>query len=106
MLSSLRTPARARKVDRWGSLVSAPIDKLLAGLDWTPMPPPEETSCGLVATHEAVLKIGGARLRCYALSDGQRVFDAGDVERFFGLEDTDASSSTYGTGAGTDTTQT
>jgi len=34
-------------------------------------------------THEGLLKIGDASLRCYVLSNGQRIFDKRDVEAFF-----------------------
>lgn len=34
-------------------------------------------------THEGVMKIGDANLRCYVLSNGMRIFDAEDVEKFF-----------------------
>lgn len=36
------------------------------------------------ATHKGTLKIGDIELDCYQLSDGQRVFDADSVMRFFG----------------------
>lgn len=35
------------------------------------------------ATHYALLDLCGFTFRCYQLSDGRRVFDADDVERFF-----------------------
>jgi hypothetical protein len=41
--------------------------------------PPE----GLYATHSGVLTIGESELRVYQLSDGTRVFDTDDVQRFF-----------------------
>lgn len=34
-------------------------------------------------THEGVMKIGDANFRCYVLSNGMRIFDAEDVEKFF-----------------------
>lgn len=33
---------------------------------------------------ESVLDIGPCKLRCYVLSDGRRIFDAKDLEVFFG----------------------
>ena len=38
-------------------------------------------------THQGVFDFAGARLRCYQLSDGQRVFDADDVEAAFGVRE-------------------
>jgi hypothetical protein len=38
-------------------------------------------------THQGVFDFAGARLRCYQLSDGQRVFDADDVESAFGVHE-------------------
>lgn len=68
--------------------MSAPIDRLLDGLDWQELPPPEHA---LVvdgdlpyATHEGTLAIGEIELRCYTLSDGTRVFDADSVVEVFG----------------------
>jgi len=82
----------AASIDAEGAeIVSAPIHRLLDTLDWTPVDKPEGVDPdGLYATHEGVLEIGGARLRCYQLSDGQRVFDAGDVAEFFGAAETTA----------------
>lgn len=65
-----------------------PADALLDSLDWTRMklPPPEQRASGLpVATHTAVLELGGHNLRCYQLSNGARLIDADDVKKFFGL---------------------
>lgn len=36
------------------------------------------------ATHSGVLTICDMRLRCHMLSNGARIFDADDLERFFG----------------------
>jgi len=64
--------------------MSSPIDRLLDTVEWRELPlPTGETE--LYATHEGELAFSDdVRLRCYVLSDGTRVFDAGDVERLFG----------------------
>lgn len=67
--------------------MNTPIEKLMDELKWTKIK--LDKSAGFkrglpVATHEAVLKIGDATIKCYLLDDGQRVLDADDVIRFFG----------------------
>jgi hypothetical protein len=60
------------------------IDKMLDSVDWTPvehLPPPTYTE--LYATHVGVLTIGDFTFKCHVLSNGQRVIDADDLERFF-----------------------
>lgn len=63
-----------------------PIDILVGAVEMTPLPVDDEPRAdGLLhATHEGVLEIGELTIRVWQLSDGQRVLDAGDVERFFG----------------------
>lgn len=62
----------------------APIETILDRLDWQEIPGDVLVDDGLpYATHSGVLDIGGFVLRCYQLSDGQRLFDAEDVERFY-----------------------
>lgn len=39
----------------------------------------------LWATHSGVLKIGDFEIRCHILSDGTRIFDAEDLEKYYGL---------------------
>lgn len=61
-------------------------DELIDTIEWTPMPPhaTDVPDDGIPwATHEGVLHIGNAQLKAYMLSNGQRVFDADDVQRFF-----------------------
>lgn len=56
------------------------IDKIV-----TPNDKPKDLKEGdLWATHSGVLKIGECELKCHILSNGERVFDAEDVEKFFG----------------------
>jgi len=69
------------------SEMKTPIGAVLDSLEWKPTGDPDqyegERAALPYATHEAVLQIGNARLRCFKLSDGQRVFDVDDVEKFF-----------------------
>jgi len=65
----------------------APIELLMDKAGWKELPQPHVSMAddpdALYATHEAVLEIGAATLRCYQLNDGQRVFGADDVGAFF-----------------------
>jgi hypothetical protein len=46
--------------------------------------PPTEHRIDLpYVTHEGVLKIGEHEIKSYILSNGERVFDADDFERFY-----------------------
>jgi hypothetical protein len=70
--------------------VSAPIDRMLETVKWKAL---DLTDCSFVgepdalyATHEGTLEIADARLRCYQLNDGQRVFDADDVAAIFSTQ--------------------
>lgn len=64
----------------------AHIESALDGVRWVAVAsePPEGSSDLPYVTHEGVLSIAGFDLRCYQLSDGQRVLDADDVRAFFG----------------------
>jgi hypothetical protein len=63
-----------------------PIDYLLDQVAWTEVWHPTPPTGPLPhVTHKGVLKIGDIELNCYVLSDGQRIFNADDVERMFGL---------------------
>lgn len=61
-----------------------PIDIMMDAVKWELVPKnesiPDET---LHATHEGRLEFLGISLKCYRLNDGQAVFDADDVQRFF-----------------------
>lgn len=59
-----------------------PIESIMDRLEWKPVVHEVEPK-GLYATHEGVLEIAGSKFRCYQLSDGNRVIDADDVEKFF-----------------------
>ena len=58
------------------------IHDLLDGVEWKFLghQEPGETPH---ATHSGVLRIGDVELRCYQLSNGQRVFDSDDVDAMF-----------------------
>lgn len=57
---------------------------MLDGIQWVPVPPPDVLEDGvLYATHEGCLEVSGAKLRCYQLNNGQRVFNPDDVYAFF-----------------------
>ncbi len=62
---------------------------MLDGIEWTASAEPisdEALRDGLpYVTHSGVLDIAGVRLRCYQLSSGERVFDAGDIEDLLGF---------------------
>lgn len=62
------------------------IEKLLEEeIEWTPLPVPEVVEGDLpYATHQGTLEVGSLSLRCYTLSNGQRIFDADDIDRAFG----------------------
>lgn len=63
-----------------------PMDRLLDSLDWQAVPEPDRVLDDLpYVTHQGVFRmdIDAPELRCYQLSDGQRVFDPEDVTRFF-----------------------
>lgn len=63
-----------------------PINAMMEGLEWVEIEgdPPKDDDGIPYATHKGTLKIGDIELQCYQLSDGQRVFDADSVMRFFG----------------------
>jgi len=66
-------------------MAQTPIDAVLDKVEWVSMEQPIDDGSGLpYATHAGVLKIGDIELKCYQLSDGNRVFEAESVERFFG----------------------
>ena len=65
--------------------MSAPINRMIDSIV-TPNEKPENLKEGDVwCTHSGVLKIGEIELRCHVLSSGERIFDAEDVQKMFGL---------------------
>lgn len=65
----------------------APIERMLAMVDWKALDLTgarfTDEPDALYATHEGTVEFGAAKLRCYQLNDGSRVFDADDVAAFF-----------------------
>lgn len=63
----------------------SPIDVLMDSIHWRELPPADNGDAGELpsATHEGILEIGGASLRCFKLSDGQRIVDADDMHKLF-----------------------
>lgn len=58
---------------------------MLDGLTWKPIEGNVSPDDSLpYATHSGVLQIAEFSLRCYRLSNGMAVFDADDVNAFFG----------------------
>lgn len=62
------------------------IEMVLETVEWKATGATTDDDGIPVATHEGVLEIGGHKLRCYRLSNGQAVFHADDVHEFFGGE--------------------
>lgn len=61
------------------------IEQMLDAVDWKEVDPGPADPAGIPrATHEGVLEIGGFPLHVYQLDNGQRIVEAGDLERFFG----------------------
>ena len=70
--------------------MTTPIEKLLDEVEWRPCDSRARTDADgdiAVATHEGYLHFGEAKLRVFQLSNGMRVIDADDLERFFGVTD-------------------
>lgn len=64
--------------------VKTPIDIALESVDWkeSGLAPTEDGTP--YATHEGVFKVMGLSLRCYRLNDGRAIFNAEDMENWFG----------------------
>jgi hypothetical protein len=65
--------------------MAEPINTMLDMVNWRNLPErdsPVESPLPY-ATHAGELMIGDFTFRVFQLSDGQRVFDADDVEKFF-----------------------
>ena len=63
----------------------SPIDKMLDGLVWKRKHPYVWIQSTPFLIYGTVLKIEDYRIRVYELSNGKRVFDAEDMEKFVGL---------------------
>jgi hypothetical protein len=67
--------------------MKSPIETMLDGVQWMAREDqPGATDGTPYATHEGVLEILGHKLRCYRLNTGQTVFNADDVNAFFGAQ--------------------
>ena len=66
---------------------STPVEIFLdQNVEWTEVEPPEDITGDIpYVVRSGVLRIGSDELRCYVLSNGQRIFDADDFGRFFGF---------------------
>lgn len=65
--------------------MKTPIELLLDGVQWQEVSQRDDNTDGLPwVTHEGVLEIAGAKLRCYRLNTGQAIFDADDVQDYIG----------------------
>jgi len=66
--------------------LSSPVDTLLDEVEWEAVSlPPAPYGPLPYVTHKGELHLGDLSLRCFILSDGQRIFDADDIEHLFGL---------------------
>lgn len=66
-------------------MVKTPIDMMLDGVTWRAVTPREGITDNNLphVTHEGIFEMMGHRFKVYQLSDGRRIFDAEDFERFF-----------------------
>lgn len=63
------------------------IDRLMDSIEWRELPLPdfdEDRADIPHATHEGTISLGDFQLRCYKLSDGQRIVDGKDFDKLFG----------------------
>ena len=63
--------------------MTSPVDRLMDSLEWTPTGATPGQDGLPYATHTGVLMLGEMALRCYQLSNGQRVLDAKDLAKMF-----------------------
>ncbi len=63
-----------------------PIEKMMDSVQWEEIEVDSDYVGGELpySTHEGVLTIGGLKLRCYRLSNGQNIFNADDIAAFLG----------------------
>lgn len=68
--------------------MTSPMDKVFEAVEWQAVDWPEVPAEGLpYATHRGILRIMGAELECFILSDGSRIFTAESLARFFGANE-------------------
>ena len=63
-----------------------PIEIMLDGIDWRKVTEEFPEADIPHVTHEGYVTIGGFPLTVYQLSDGSRVFEAHDFEKFLGFK--------------------
>lgn len=66
------------------TMTEAQLSALMDAVEWLPAPDSADRPPGeLYATHNGVLDLFGTPVKVYRLNDGQAVFDADDVARWF-----------------------
>lgn len=77
----------ATDIEKAMSAHDTAINAMMNRVKWKTYEATEPVPQGeLHATHEGILDFGGdVKIRCYQLSDGQRVLDAEDCYEFFGM---------------------
>lgn len=61
-----------------------PVDKVIDSVVTENKKPKNLKENSIWATHSGVLKIGEIELRCHVLSNGMRIFDKDDIDKYFG----------------------
>jgi len=63
-----------------------PFESVLDAVDWNPVATLEKSRDGIPhATHEGILRIGGASIRVFQLNTGERVILPEDIRKFLEL---------------------
>ena len=60
------------------------VDKMIDSVVTENEKPENLKENSIWATHSGVLKIGEMELRCHVLSNGMRIFDTEDIDKYFG----------------------
>lgn len=71
-------------------MTKPPIEMMFDGVEWIPIEGVRHAEDILHATHEGVLHIGEIEVRCFMLSNGQRVIDGDSIAMVFGFEGIEA----------------
>ena len=65
---------------------SSAVNRMLDAVAWMPQPEPLDNPNMLpFVTHSGVLDLGGIKLKVYQLSNGNRIIDADDLHKLFGI---------------------
>lgn len=72
--------------------MSAPIERLLDGLEWIPVEPPQSGGDSDLpfVTHSGKFSFEGCEFRVYQLNTGERIVDGEDVAEFLGTIEREA----------------